>query len=163
MEFEFSFGNYVPKAPRFGGFADEAGWCALYARLASNYLILGMAEDKEQRLWVPANVWNFAESNRALWDKRKDREFDYSFLKVGYIFGIKIPHNSYEERLSERYKFDFNHMATYTGEFIYNGKITPWIFHNLEGEITSQSLISFLCYTGSEIIQVFSPRYENII
>ncbi len=150
-------GRYVPKAPKFGGYADSPGWCALYARLASNYIILGYEEDKENKLWKPGNVWNFHEVNNVFWDTRTKGELDYTLLEKGDIIGVKIDHNHYQDRLSERYKFDFNHMATYSGNYIYNGKLEPWIFHNLEGEIKSQSLISFLCITGSEVVQVFKP------
>lgn len=162
MEFEIINGSYAPKAPRFGGFADSSGWCALYSRLASNYVLLGGADDKEQRLWTAGNVWDFSENNIVSWDSRKDEPFDHSKLKKGQILGINIPHNQYEERLRGRYKFDFNHMACYAGHYVFDGKFDPWIFHNLEGDIKSQSLISFLCYTGSEVIQVFKPR-EGII
>ena len=158
IEFEFENGSYVPKAPKFGGFADSPGWCALYARLASNYLILAEVEDKNGKLWNPGNVWDFSKNNKIFWDTRDKGEFNYKLLEEGDILGIKIPNNLWEEKLRHRYKFDFNHMVTYTGVFVNNSFIEPWIFHNLAGDISSQSLISFLCYTGSDLIQVFKPK-----
>ncbi|MDO8508907.1 MAG: hypothetical protein Q7S27_04450 [Nanoarchaeota archaeon] len=161
MEFECRDGMVRPKAPRFGGYADSAGWCALYARLSSNYLILGEEEDKNQDLWVPANVWDFSLHNNVFWDTRVNGEHNCRFLPRGYILGIKLPFNEGEEKLKDRHKFDFNYMACYVKNFTINAKIGPWIFHNYKGDVRSESLISFLNETGGSLIQIFKPSEKK--
>lgn len=165
MEYELKNGVYVPKAIVFEDeLAQKPEWCARYARLVSLDILIGSSHDEGYEIWEPSHAWNFGYENRSVWKIREGKQFNASKLKEGQILGIRIPYSGNLNNRDDRRNFaQYTHMATYIGDFIFNGSVGAWIMHNLYGDILAESLRAFLKRTGSTVMEIFSPRDESVL
>jgi hypothetical protein len=161
-----------PEAPRFTGKyakAMEEGQCAFYARLASLTIFLDTHIDPGYRIWTPSTnkrggAWEYAYNHEVAWRAGRDGLFDPKTLVSGKILGIRIPYSENNERRDHRNNpVCYSHLATYVDTFVFEGCPQPWIWHNLWGDILSESLYDFLSRTGSIVLDVLNPKDKSVL
>ncbi len=159
-----------PEAPRFTGKyfkAMKEGYCAFYARLASLKILIGTHIDPGYNIWTPMNdggAWDYQYYHESAWKLGRDGLFNPKILKPGQMLGIRIPYSESNDRRDRRNNIiRYSHLATYVDTFIMDGMPHPWIWHNLWGDILSESLNKFLMETDSVLIDVFNPKDKSVL
>ena len=96
--------------------------------------------------------------------KKFDDNITFDAFEIIGLNWTSLTFSDYNETRDERKNFArYTHLATYAGRSISGGGLRYLILHNVEGEISSDDLFGFCRETGSEVIEVFSPKDESVL